>query len=72
MQPVLVKASAAQQLQVPTQIQEEMIPLRWPEKNAAARSATGTGKTLAYLLPLLQRIDPAKKEAASGDFGADL
>ena len=61
-QPVLVQALAAQQLQVPTQIQEEMIPRVLAGENVAARSATGTGKTLAYLLPLLQRIDPEKKE----------
>ena len=61
-QPVLVQALAAQQLQVPTQIQEEMIPRLLAGENVAARSATGTGKTLAYLLPLLQRIDPEKKE----------
>ena len=61
-QPVLVKALAAQQLQIPTQIQEEMIPRVLAGENVAARSATGTGKTLAYLLPLLQRIDPGKKE----------
>lgn len=61
-QPVLVKALAAQQLQIPTQIQEQMIPQVLAGENVLARSATGTGKTLAYLLPLLQRIDPGKKE----------
>ena len=61
-QPQLVKALAAQQLQVPTQIQEKMIPQVLTGENVLARSATGTGKTLAYLLPLLQRIDPGKKE----------
>ena len=61
-QPVLVKALAAQQLQIPTQIQEQMIPQVLAGENVLARSATGTGKTLAYLLPLLQRIDSEKKE----------
>ena len=30
-------------------------------KDVIAQSPTGTGKTLAYLLPVLNKIDPDKK-----------
>ncbi len=47
----------------PTGIQAEVIPLALFGKDVVGQSATGTGKTLAYLLPLLQKIDAAKKES---------
>jgi superfamily II DNA/RNA helicase len=40
----------------PTAVQRLIIPKLLEGKNAVFRSATGTGKTLAYLLPGLQRI----------------
>lgn len=40
-----------------TLIQEKVIPLLLKNKNTIGVSQTGTGKTLAYLLPILQRID---------------
>lgn len=47
---------------VPTEIQARVIPLVLAGQDVLGQSATGTGKTLAYLLPLLQRIDGAKRE----------
>lgn len=47
---------------VPTGIQAQVIPLALLGKDIIGQSATGTGKTLAYLLPLFQKIDPAKRE----------
>lgn len=44
--------------QEPTAIQEEAIPFILEGKDLLAESPTGTGKTLAYLLPLLNKIDP--------------
>lgn len=41
-------------------IQEQMIPEMLAGKDVVAESPTGTGKTLAYLLPILQRINPEK------------
>ncbi|SDS11650.1 Superfamily II DNA and RNA helicase [Paenibacillaceae bacterium GAS479] len=45
----------------PTPIQEQAIPPLLSGKDISAGSQTGTGKTLAYLLPLLQRLDPQSK-----------
>lgn len=41
----------------PTPIQSQAIPLIVEGKNVLAESPTGTGKTLAYLLPVLEKID---------------
>jgi len=41
----------------PTSIQEAAIPMILDGKDVIAESPTGTGKTLAYLLPLLHKID---------------
>ena len=40
-----------------TPIQSKTIPLALKGRNIIARSATGTGKTLAYLIPLLNSIN---------------
>jgi ATP-dependent RNA helicase DeaD len=42
----------------PTPIQRETIPLLLGGKDVIGRAATGTGKTAAFALPLVQRIDP--------------
>ncbi|MFD1772422.1 DEAD/DEAH box helicase [Paenibacillus rhizophilus] len=42
----------------PSPVQAETIPLLLEGRDVLAASQTGTGKTLAYLLPLLQGIDP--------------
>ncbi len=44
----------------PTPIQSQAIPLILAGKDLLAQSQTGTGKTLAFLLPLLEKITPAK------------
>ncbi|GKS14587.1 DEAD/DEAH box helicase [Paenibacillus chitinolyticus] len=41
----------------PTAVQAEAIPLILTGRDAIVQSQTGTGKTLAFLLPALQRID---------------
>uniref|UniRef100_UPI000693A97A DEAD/DEAH box helicase n=1 Tax=Gorillibacterium massiliense TaxID=1280390 RepID=UPI000693A97A len=45
----------------PTQIQREAIPLAVEGKDLIAESQTGTGRTLAYLLPLMAKLDPEQK-----------
>jgi ATP-dependent RNA helicase DeaD len=44
----------------PTKIQEAAIPSIFKKFDVIGQSETGTGKTLAYLLPALQRVDPEK------------
>ncbi len=56
----LVAALAKQQISDPTPIQIAAIPPLAAGKDAYLRAETGTGKTLAYLLPLFMRIDPAQ------------
>ncbi len=46
----------------PTPIQAQSIPFILDGKDLIAQSQTGTGKTLAYLLPVLQNIDPSSKQ----------
>lgn len=45
----------------PSPVQAECIPAALEGRDVLAQSQTGTGKTLAYLLPLLQNADPAAK-----------
>ncbi|WP_106766848.1 DEAD/DEAH box helicase [Paenibacillus faecalis] len=48
-------------IHTPSAVQAETIPHVLEGKDVLATSQTGTGKTLAYLLPLLQSIDPDSK-----------
>ncbi len=58
--PALVAALAKQQISEPSLIQIAAIQPIAAGKDAYLRAETGTGKTLAYLLPLFSRIDPAQ------------
>lgn len=40
----------------PTPVQSSMIPLALDDQNILARARTGSGKTAAFLLPLIQKI----------------
>ncbi len=46
----------------PTEIQKKMIPNIMRGESAIGQSQTGTGKTHAYLLPIIHSIDPGKEE----------
>ncbi len=59
--PALESALAADGITEPTAIQVEAIPALLAGKNAYISSETGTGKTLAYLLPLFAQIDPGQR-----------
>jgi len=56
----LIAALAKQQISEPTPIQSAAMPVLMAGKDAYLNAETGTGKTLAYLLPLFTRIDPAQ------------
>lgn len=44
----------------PMPVQERAIPALYAKKDVIARAQTGTGKTLAFVIPMMERIDPAK------------
>lgn len=46
----------------PTAIQIQTIPFILDSRDVVGQSETGTGKTLAYLLPIFHKIDTLKKE----------
>jgi ATP-dependent RNA helicase DDX56/DBP9 len=56
LEPRLLRGIREQRWSSPTLIQEKAIPLALEGKDILARSGTGTGKTAAYLLPILDRI----------------
>lgn len=49
-------------METPTPVQAEAIPVILEGKDAFIESPTGTGKTFAYLLPILSRMDLDKKD----------
>ncbi|WP_336883552.1 DEAD/DEAH box helicase [Priestia koreensis] len=57
MKPFLQKVWQKSGFENPTSIQEKAVPLLVDKKDVIAESPTGTGKTLAYVMPLLQNID---------------
>lgn len=61
LRPELVAALACQQITEPTPIQIAALPVLLAGKDAYLNAETGTGKTLAYLLPLFCRLDAEQK-----------
>ena len=59
----LTTALAKRGITAPTEIQAALIPAAYAGENLIGEAPTGTGKTLAYFLPLLARIDPAVRTA---------
>ncbi len=53
----LITALGRQQITIPTAIQTAAIPLLREGRNAYLHAETGTGKTLAYLLPVFDGLD---------------
>lgn len=60
--PSLISALGKEKITVPTEIQEMVIPKALKNSDLIAQSETGTGKTLAYLLPVFEKVDALKKE----------
>jgi superfamily II DNA/RNA helicase len=58
--PDLIAALSKQQISEPTPVQSAALPVLLAGKDAYLNAETGTGKTLAYLLPLMVRVDPAQ------------
>ncbi|QEK12778.1 DEAD/DEAH box helicase [Crassaminicella thermophila] len=49
-------------IEQPSEIQSETFILTLKGKDVIGKARTGTGKTLAYLLPMIEKIDLSKKE----------
>ena len=60
--PALTEVLNKQGIKVATPVQENAIPAIFKGRDVIAKSQTGTGKTLAYLLPLVQRIQTERDE----------
>ena len=60
--PALTEVLNKQVIKVATPVQEKAIPAIFKGRDVIAKSQTGTGKTLAYLLPLVQRIQTERDE----------
>jgi len=52
----LVQSLSVLHIKTPTRIQQEVIPVILTGNHVLFQSETGTGKTFAYLLPLIQKI----------------
>ncbi len=52
----LIKKLSDQSIVEPTKVQQKIIPLIQEGQNVMFQSETGTGKTFAYLLPLIQKL----------------
>jgi ATP-dependent RNA helicase DeaD len=48
-------------IKMPMPVQRQAIPALLKGRDVLARAQTGTGKTLAFLIPLAQKIDPGRK-----------
>lgn len=46
----------------PSPIQEESIPVALAGRDIMARAKNGTGKTGAFLIPVIERVSPEKDE----------
>lgn len=60
--PFILKTLEEIHFNEPTPIQELVIPKALKGNDIIGRSKTGSGKTHAYLLPLLNKIEPSKDE----------
>jgi len=58
----LTEKLAACGISEPSEVQSQALPALLGGKDGVLVSPTGTGKTLAYLLPILQKIDGSRRE----------
>ncbi|MFE6954535.1 DEAD/DEAH box helicase, partial [Bacillus velezensis] len=60
--PELAKLLARSGVSEPTPIQQQALPVVFRGGDVIAQAQTGTGKTLAFLLPMLERTNPTRAE----------
>jgi ATP-dependent RNA helicase DeaD len=59
--PATLASLEAKGYESPTPVQEEAVPLALAGKDLVVQSRTGTGKTAAFGIPIVERVDPAKE-----------
>jgi len=64
--PLILRALADLGFSRPTLVQQKAIPLALENHDVLARARTGSGKTAAYCIPLVQKLLNAKAAAAVG------
>jgi ATP-dependent RNA helicase DeaD len=62
LRPDILETLTALGYEAPTPIQERTIPLLLAGKDLIGQAQTGTGKTAAFALPILEKIDPKLKK----------
>jgi ATP-dependent RNA helicase DeaD len=62
LRPELVETLSNLGYEAPTPIQERTIPRLLAGKDVIGQAQTGTGKTAAFALPILEKIDPKRKQ----------
>jgi ATP-dependent RNA helicase DeaD len=62
LRPEILETLAALGYEAPTPIQQRTIPLMLAARDLIGQAQTGTGKTAAFALPILEKIDPKKRE----------
>ena len=70
--PSILRALTALGYEEPTPIQTETIPALIAGKDVLGQAATGTGKTAAFSLPILQRLHGANRGHAAGPYALIL
>jgi ATP-dependent RNA helicase DeaD len=67
----LLRVLEDEELERPTSLQEGVIPALRRGTNVVARASAGAGKTLAYGLGVLDRLQPRAEPAEEGDEGGE-
>lgn len=66
----LLQAISTQRYKTPTTIQQKAIPLALEGQDIIAKARTGSGKTAAYVLPVLESILKRKKQTSTPSIAA--
>jgi len=61
LQPFLMQALADINFKKPTKVQEKLIPVISAGRSVIGQSATGSGKTHTFLLPMLNNLNPDER-----------
>ena len=68
--PEILRALMERNIIQSTPVQAGCIPPMLAWRDVIAKAPTGTGKTFAYGIPIVEHIDPAGRKRAGGDSGS--